>query len=442
MMAELSLTWSILIIITAILTLLASGMLIALAMGLIGIALILISGGSLASLGVLGLLQYNVVGDNFALVSLPLFIFMGYLVLEVGLAERIYDGSIGIVGAIPGGLLHANILSCAIFAAMCGSSVATAAALGAIAIPLEIDRHKYPPRPVLGSVAAGGTLGILIPPSVTFIAYGVFVGESIGQLFAAGIIPGIILASIFMTYIFVAAVINPATAGARLRFSLKNALSGVATMWSALLLIGLIIATIYLGFATPTEAAAVGCVIAAAIGFCYRRLTLTAVRKAAMASLYTTSFMILLIVTAQIVSLGLSNLEIPQRITAAIVEAGINKAVLFSLIVVMYLILGCFLEPGSMLFLTLPIVYPLMTGLGFSSIWLGVIMVILVEIANVTPPVGFNLFVIQGISGGRPMDDVVMGIIPYFFCMLLMIALLYVVPELATWLPNYLFGRG
>ena len=441
-MAELSLTWSILIIIAAILILLASGMLIALAMGLIGIALILISGGSLASLGVLGLLQYNVVGDNFALVSLPLFIFMGYLVLEVGLAERIYDGSIGIVGAIPGGLLHANILSCAIFAAMCGSSVATAAALGAIAIPLEIDRHKYPPRPVLGSVAAGGTLGILIPPSVTFIAYGVFVGESIGQLFAAGIIPGIILACIFMAYIFVAAVINPATAGPRLRFSLKKALSGLATMWSALLLIGLIIATIYLGFATPTEAAAVGCVIAAAIGFGYRRLTFTAVRKAAMASLYTTSFMILLIVTAQIVSLGLSSLEIPQRITAAIVEAGINKAVLFSLIVVMYLILGCFLEPGSMLFLTLPIVYPLMTGLGFSSIWLGVIMVILVEIANVTPPVGFNLFVIQGISGGRPMDDVVMGIIPYFCCMLLMVALLYVFPELATWLPNYLFRQG
>jgi tripartite ATP-independent transporter DctM subunit len=213
-------------------------------------------------------------------------------------------------------------------------------------------------------------------------------------------------------------------------------------MWSALLLIGLIIGTIYLGFATPTEAAGVGCVIAAAIGFCYRRLTFRAVREAAMASLYTTSFMILLIVTAQIVSLGLSNLEIPQRITAAIVEAGINKAVLFSLIVLMYLILGCFLEPGSMLFLTLPIVYPLMTGLGFSSVWLGVIMVILVEVANITPPVGFNLFVIQGISEGRPMDDVVMGVIPYFFCMLLMIAMLYVWPELATWLPNYLFGRG
>jgi C4-dicarboxylate transporter, DctM subunit len=442
MMAELSLTWSILIIIGAILTLLASGMLIALAMALIGIVLILISGGSLASLGVLGILQYNVVGDNFGLVSMPLFIFMGYLVLEVGLAERIYDGSIGIVGFIPGGLLHANILSCAIFAAMCGSSVATAAALGAIAIPLEINRHNYPVRPVLGSVAAGGTLGILIPPSVTFIAYGVFVGESIGQLFAAGIVPGIILSCIFMLYIFIAAVVDPSTAGPRLSFSLKKALSGLATMWSALLLIGLIIASIYLGFATPTEAAGVGCVIAAAIGFCYRRLTFKAVREAAMASLYTTSFMILLIVTAQIVSLGLSNLEIPQRITAAIVEAGINKAVLFSLIVLMYLILGCFLEPGSMLFLTLPIVYPLMTGLGFSSVWLGVIMVILVELANITPPVGFNLFVIQGISEGRPMDDVVAGVIPYFFCMLFMIALLYVWPELATWLPNYLFGRG
>lgn len=437
-MEELSLTWALIIIGGTILILLGSGMLIALAMGLVGILLLLTTGSG--NLGMLGLVLYNIVGDNFALVSLPLFIFMGYLVLEVGLAERIYEGSTAAVGFIPGGLLHANILSCSIFAAMCGSSVATAAALGAIAIPLEVDRYQYPTRSVLGSLAAGGTLGILIPPSVTFIAYGVFVGESIGQLFAAGIVPGIILACIFMVYIFMAAMIRPATAGPRTAFAVRAALRGVGKMWSALLLIGMILATIYLGIATPTEAAGVGCVLAAVIGMGYGRLTYRAVKGAALASLHTTTFMILLIVTAQIVALGLSQLEIPQRITAAIVASNVDKGLLFAMIVCMYLVLGCFLEPGSMLFLTLPIVYPLMTGLGFSSIWLGVIMVLLVEIANITPPVGFNLFVIQGVSKGRPMSDIVLGVIPYWICMMGMIAVLYFVPALATWFPQYLFG--
>jgi tripartite ATP-independent transporter DctM subunit len=211
-------------------------------------------------------------------------------------------------------------------------------------------------------------------------------------------------------------------------------------MWSAVLLIGMILVTIYTGIATPTEAAGVGCMIAMAIGLGYKRINFDVLKKASTSALHTTCFLVLLIVTAQIVSLALSMLEVPQRLTAAIVEAKISTGSLFAMIVLMYLMLGCFLEPGSMLFLTLPIVHPLMTSLGFSPVWLGVIMVVLVELGNITPPVGFNLFVIHGVAGGRPMIDIIIGVIPFWFCLLAMITILYFFPDLALWLPNYLFA--
>lgn len=434
---DLGLVGTLVVIVGMLLFLIGTGMYIALAMGFVGVFIMVSSGLNLSALGIL---QYNVVGDHFALIALPLFIFMGYLVLQIGLAERIFEGSKSVVGFIPGGLLHANILSSAIFSAMCGSSVATAASLGSVAIPFEIDKHKYPARSVLGSLAAGGTLGILIPPSITFIVYGVFVGESIGQLFAAGIVPGLTLAVIFMTYIGIAAVVRPETAGPRLPFSFGAAIRGIQIMWPAVLLIAMVIATIYSGIATPTEAAAVGCVLAMTIGAFYRRLTFAVLKDASRAALCTTCFLVLLIVTAQIVSLGLSMIEVPQRLSAAIIELDVSVGHLFAIIVLMYLMLGVFLEPASMLFLTLPIVHPLMTSVGFSSVWLGVVMVVLVELANITPPVGFNLFVIQGVSGGRPMRDVIIGVIPYWFCMLTMLVLLYFFPGLALWLPELLFS--
>jgi len=412
---------------------------IGIAMAFVGIFAMVFMVGSGSSLAMLGLLQFNTLADQYALISLPLFVFMGYLILHIGLAEKIFNGSKAMVASVPGGLLHANIFSSAIFSAMCGSSVATAASLGSVAIPLEIDKHNYPPRSVMGSLAAGGTLGILIPPSVTFIAYGVFVGESIGQLFAAGIIPGILLAFIFMVQIFLRAVVQPSSSGPRLPFSFSEAVKGLYGMWPALALIVSIIASMYTGLATPTEAAALGCVFAAVIGLHGRRLNWFTIKGAAQDAIYTTCFLILLIVTAQIVSLALSMLEVPQQITEWVTARDFSVPLLFALIVCMYICLGMFLEPASMLFLTLPIVHPLMVSLGFSPVWLGVVLVVLVELSNLTPPVGFNLFVIQGVSGGRPMKDVVIGTIPYWFLLILMLAILYVFPEIALWLPEKLF---
>ncbi|MGE0799741.1 MAG: TRAP transporter large permease [Lautropia sp.] len=438
-MDDLGLAGNAAVVFGLLLTLIFVGMPIGIAMAVTGIVSMIVLVGSGSSLAMLGLLQFNALADHYSLISLPLFVLMGYLVLHIGMAERIFNGSKALVSSIPGGLLHANIFSSAVFSAMCGSSVATAASLGSIAIPYEIDEHRYPSRSVMGSLAAGGTLGIMIPPSVTFIAYGVFVGESIGQLFAAGIVPGIVLALLFMVYIYVAAVVAPGTAGPRLPFSLGEAIKGLRGMGSALLLIVGIIASMYSGLATPTEAAAVGCVLAAAIGLAGGRLSFAVIKASTLDALLTTCFLVLLIVTAQIVALALSMLDVPQQLTAAVTALDLPVGLLFALIVVMYLFLGMFLEPASMLFLTLPIIHPLMTSLGFSSVWLGVVLVVLVELANLTPPVGFNLFVIQGVSGGRPLKDVVIGTIPYWFILLLMIALLYHFPTLALWLPAKLF---
>jgi tripartite ATP-independent transporter DctM subunit len=215
-------------------------------------------------------------------------------------------------------------------------------------------------------------------------------------------------------------------------------IEGLRRMWSALFLIIAIIASMYSGLATPTEAASVGCVLAALIGLSARRLTFAVIKAASLDALLTTCFLVLLIVTAQIVSLALSMLDVPQQMTAVITGLELPVGLLFSLIVLMYLFLGLFLEPASMLFLTLPLIHPLMTSLGFSAVWLGVVLVVLVELANLTPPVGFNLFVIQGVSG-RPMKDVIIGVIPYWFILLGMIYLLYQFPSLALWLPKVLF---
>ncbi len=427
------------IILGILLPLLFVGMHIGIAMACVGIFALVVLADAGGSLTMLGLLLFNTLADQYALISLPLFVFMGYLILHIGLAEKIFNGSKALVSSVPGGLLHANIFSSAIFSAMCGSSVATAASLGSVAISLEIDQHKYPPRSVMGSLAAGGTLGILIPPSVTFIAYGVFVGESIGQLFAAGIIPGILLAMIFMAWIYLRALVQPSSAGPKLPFSFGEALRGLYGMWPALALIISIIASMYTGLATPTEAAALGCVFAALIGVFGGRLSWKTIRNAAQDTVYTTCFLILLIVTAQIISLALSMLEVPQQITAWVTSMDFSVPLLFAALVVMYIGLGMFLEPASMLFLTLPIVHPLMVSLGFSPIWLGVVLVVLVELANLTPPVGFNLFVIQGVSGGRSMKDVVIGTIPYWGLLIFMLFILYMFPQIALWLPEKLF---
>jgi C4-dicarboxylate transporter DctM subunit len=367
---------------------------------------------------------------------MPLFIFMGIMVFKCGLGEKLYKFASASVGVFPGGLLHTNIISCAIFAACTGSSVACAATMGSIAIP-ELKKRGYDKRLVLGSLASAGTLGIMIPPSVSFIVYGAVVGESVGKLFISGVFPGLMLTGLFMLYIAVACIASPEKTPGRERFNMKLFWIGLWQFIPVGLLILLVLGAIYLGVATPTESAALGSVGAVILGAIYRKLTWENFSQSVVDTVSATGMIFLLVIGCQIMGMALADLKIPATISQFMAELGLGKGAVFIGIVILYLILGCFIDALSMVLLTLPVTYPLMMGLGFDSLWFGVLVTLLCEIGQVTPPVGVNLFVIQGISKER-LSDVALGALPFVIIMVASCGVLYFFPEIATWLPTHM----
>jgi len=416
-----------------ILVLLANGMWIACALGVVGFILLayFVGGGMV---GMLGVIQFNSVAV-FTFTMLPLFIFMGEIILRSGMSQRMYEGANTFVGFLPGGLLHTNIVACSIFAAVSGSSMATAATIGTVAVP-ELQKRGYDQKLLTGSLAAGGTLGILIPPSMGFIIYGVFVQESIGKLFMAGIFPGIILAGLFMLYIAIRSIIDPRVAPERSKLSLKAMVAGFTNVMPFVVLMLMVMGTIYLGLCTPTESAAMGAVIATIFCALYRKLTWQVIKEASVAAAVLTAWALFIVIGAQIMAMGLSMLKVPAHVAATVASLEVNRLVILALVVFMYIILGMFLESISMMLLTLPVTYPLMMSLGFDSVWFGVVIVLMSEMALITPPVGLNLYVIHGITGRKYLDDIIKGSIPFFLCMLGFVAVLTAFPSLATWLPS------
>jgi C4-dicarboxylate transporter DctM subunit len=428
-----SLTLAMVVVAIAVFVLLAGGVWIGLAIGGAGMLLYLFFiGGSFYPISIL---QFNVL-NSITWTSMPLFIFMGIMVFKCGLGEKLYKFASASVGVFPGGLLHTNIISCAIFAACTGSSVACAATMGSIAIP-ELKKRGYDKRLVLGSLASAGTLGILIPPSVSFIVYGAVVGESVGKLFIAGIFPGLMLTGLFMLYIAVACIASPAKAPGRERFNIRVFWIGLWQFIPVGLLILLVLGAIYLGVATPTESAALGSVGAVVLAAIYRKLTWDNFSQSVVETVSATGMIFLLVIGCQIMSMALADLKIPATISQFMADLGLGKGAVFIGVVIMYLILGCFIDALSMVLLTLPVTYPLMMGLGFDSLWFGVVITLLCEIGQVTPPVGVNLFVIQGISRER-LSDVALGSLPFVIIMVASCGVLYFFPEIATWLPTHM----
>ena len=435
---DLSAILFVIIVFGLILLLLASGMWISGALGIIGVILLFgfVGGGRE---GLFGILQFNTV-NIFTYTCFPLFLFMGEMIYYSGLSEKVYRGATKLVGFIPGGLLHTNIASCAVFAAVSGSSMATAATIGTVAVP-ELEKRGYNRRLLYGSLAAGGTLGILIPPSIPMIIYGAWVEESIGKLFIAGVFPGLILAGLFMTYIAFVSILRPHLVAERLKFSFRAIASAVLDMWPIVVLIFLVLGTIYLGVATPTESASLGAL--GAVIFCalYRRLTWETFKKSAVGAIKITSWALLIVIGAQVLSRGLSFLRVPAQLANWVASLPVDKFIILGIIVIMYIILGCFMEAMSMMLLTLPVIYPVIVALGFDTIWFGVMMVVFIEMGQITPPVGVNLYVLHGITGKRHLNDIIMGIIPFFFAQLVLIILLVAFPSLATWLPAQMIKR-
>jgi C4-dicarboxylate transporter, DctM subunit len=432
-------TWDVVFILNSLLLLLLmmGGQWIAFALGAAGLFALMITSGVIG-FHPLGTVIWNSV-NNFTLTAIPLFVFMGEMVLHGGISQRFYRGMGLIFARLPGGLLQANIVSCAIFAAVTGVSVATAATIGTVAIP-ELTKRGYDRKMIFGSLAGGGTLGILIPPSIPFIIYGVMAQESITNLFAAGIIPGIVLTLMFMIYITIRVLIKPQLvpkahdASMPLREKLFIILHTVPVFG----LIFLVLGGIYLGIMTPTEAAAVGAFFAIIMSFFYGNLTFSNMKIVLAQTVKTTSMILLIMAGASIFSFALVNSGINRELTNWVVSYGQIQVTFFILVCIIYIVMGCFFDPISMMVLTMPILYPIVLKFGFDPIWYGVIVVVLIELGLITPPVGFNLFVIHGISGKRPMGEVIQGAFPYCFLMFLLIIVLYFFPGLATWLPRAL----
>lgn len=408
-----------------------------------------------AALGVLGVILdrtygflplYQAAGEvawtsssGFLLMAIPLFILLGELMLRSGVADAMYDALAKWLGWLPGGVMHANTGACALFAATSGSSVATAATIGTVALP-QIERHGYGPRLFLGTLAAGGTLGILIPPSVNMIIYGILTNSSVPKLYLAGILPGLLLAMLFMAATITISLLRPEVAGRRVSYSWSERLRGTTGVIPPIIIFILVIGSIYGGWATPTEAAALGVVGALAIAASRGRLSIKMITEAAEATVVTTSMIMLIIIAAYFLNMILAGIGLTTRLNAFVAELGLSPTEMLIAVIIFYIILGCFMETLSMMITTIPIIAPLMFDLGFDPIWYGVLMMILIETALITPPIGLNLYVVQGVRGKGPMKDVMIGALPFVAAMALMILLLSLFPGLATWLPTILSG--
>jgi C4-dicarboxylate transporter DctM subunit len=374
-------------------------------------------------------------GTNLFMLTLPLFILMAEVVSFSGVGDDLYTAAHNWLGWLPGGLAISSIVTCTGFAAISGSSPATAASVGLVSIP-EMIKRGYNRKLAVGSIAAGGTLGILIPPSITMIIYGVITEVSIGRLFIAGIIPGILLSFILCLAIGLAVKIKPDLAPRVEAVSWSERISSLKHVWAFIVLALSIMGSIYAGIATPTESAAIGATLSLVIALIYRRLTVKAIHGALLRTVAVTAMIMFLVIGGNIFAFLLSTLSIPQYVTETITALNMSKWAIMIIINIILLIMGCLLDPMAIMVIVLPIIFPIVTQLGFDPVWFGIVVTINVEMGMITPPVGLNLFILKGSVPGINMKDIVGGALPFLLLLLLGLIIIMVFPPLATWLPG------
>lgn len=413
---------------------LLAGQWIAFALGTVGVLVIALSKGTMG-LTSIGSIVWNT-ANSYLLIAIPLFLLMGELILRSGVSGNFYHGMGVLISWLPGRLLHANIGACALFAAICGSSVATAATIGTVAIP-ELKQRKYDSRLLFGSIAAGGTLGILIPPSIPMILYGALVEESVVKLFMAGLLPGLLLAGLFSLYIVLRAIASPSLTPSGSMTLATNPYDALHVL-PVVALMFVVLGGIYTGIATPTEAAALGVTGALLLGLAYHALTVEKLKLAIMSTIRTTSMVMMIVISAQILSTALTYTGVSRGVSEWIYGLGLSKWEFFCALVALYIILGCFVEGIAMIYLTLPVLYPVIVKFGFNPIWFGVVLVVLIEVGQIHPPLGLNLFTIQSIARDADFKDIVLGSLPFVGIIMSMILILCLFPQLALWLPSLL----
>jgi tripartite ATP-independent transporter DctM subunit len=425
---------------------------------LIGLMLVLLAGGvwiglALMAIGILGMLGFTArapgdgmavaiwgAGSSWTLTALPLFLWMGEILFRTKLSEDMFKGLAPWLERLPGRLLHTNIIGCTLFAAVSGSSAATCATIGKIALP-ELTRRGYPESMALGTLAGAGTLGLLIPPSIIMIVYGVAADVSIAKLFIGGVLPGILLASLFMGWVILWSLANrDQIPPADLSTTFAQKLAASRNLIPVILLIGGVLGSIYSGVATATEAAAIGVIGSLIIAASQKSLNRKSFIDALMGATRLYCMIALILGGSAFLTLAMGYIGLPRQLAEWIGSLGLSPGVLLVALAVFYVLLGCFLDGISIVVLTMAVLLPTIQTAGIDPLWFGIFVVVVVEMAQVTPPVGFNLFVLQGLTG-RQMTTIARYALPYFLLMVVAVVLLYLVPGLVTWLPGQMIGQ-
>ncbi len=407
---------------------------VAIAMMVIGVIGIWVLNGWQASMSTL-VDESFVIASTYELIVIPLFVLMGNFATISGMSADLYRAAYAWVGHWRGGLASATIASCAGFAALSGSSVASAVTMGRVSLP-EMRRYNYDNRLATGCIAAGGTLGILIPPSTGFVIYAILTEESIGRLFLAGVLPGLLLTVLFMISIYIQTRINPTLGPAGPRTNLPGRVKALVDAGAMIGIVFIVIGGIYGGIFTPTEAAGVGAFLAFLLALIRRKVNYNAMSTVLLQTIRTSALAFLILIGAHIFNPFLALTQIPGDLAELLAGLELPRYVIMLILMAAYIVLGTFLEGFAMLVLTLPIVHPLILALGYDPIWFGVIMVIVLEMGLISPPVGVNVFVVKGVAEDVPLKQIFSGIIPFWIAMAICLIILLIFPQIALFLPN------
>jgi tripartite ATP-independent transporter DctM subunit len=372
--------------------------------------------------------------SSWALTALPLFIWMGEILFRTRLSEDMFEGLSPWMARLPGRLLHTNIVGCTIFAAVSGSSAATVTTIGKMSIP-ELRKRGYPEHMILGTLAGAGTLGLMIPPSLTLIVYGVTINESISKLFIAGLLPGLTLAALFMGYVAIWSLLRPAAVPEEPVLAFREKLVRSKSLLPVLGLVLAVLGSIYFGFATATEAASFGVVGALVLAWGQGALTREAFTESLLGAVRTSAMIALILMGAAFLALAMGFTGLPRALAEWIASLQLSPTALIAALTIFYIVLGCFLDGISSVVLTMAVVEPMIRAAGIDTIWFGIFIVVVVEMAQITPPIGFNLFVLQGMTG-HEINYIAKVSIPFFLLMVVMVVLLVAFPELALFLPE------
>lgn len=379
---------------------------------------------------------------NYSFVVIPIFVLMGQICYYSGMSAGLYDMCQKLLGRVKGGLAMATVVACALFGAICGSSAATAATMGVVALP-EMKKHGYDDGLSCGSIAAGGTLGILIPPSTGFILFGIVSGESVGKLFAAGIIPGIVLALCFCVTIYIMCTVNKKLAPETVKYSWKEKLMSLKGGIMMVILFAIVIGGILTGYFTAVEASAVGTVIAFIYLVARRRFSFKVIMDCMRETVKTSGMIFLILIGAYVFGNFLTTSGLSTALSSFVAGLNVSRYVILAIVLVIYALLGCLMDSLAMVMLTVPIFYPiLVTTLGFNGIWYGVIMVMVMEMGLITPPVGMNVYIVSGVAKNVPLQKIFKGVAPMILGMVAAIIIVIIFPQLATWLPSITVGSG